>query len=451
MSRNPQARSGILLLIVTARPTNTVRRDYEPVDLIDFRARGGWCWFQDERAIVDGGRLIFGSVASPGGDVDVTTHEFASGRTVTVALHERFQSDDHDAPALMKLSDGRYLAAYTLHGDDDLMRWRISLEPGDATRWDEERTLGVGDRVTYANLYRLSAEDGGRIYNFHRGMGFDPNYLVSDDDGRTFRYGGRLFDWPADPARRGSGRPYVRYASDGRETIHFIATEDHPLHFANSIYHGFIRGGGVHRSDGSATGVLSTTARTSLRPTDLTRVFEGGPDRVAWTCDIRLDREGRPYVAFSVRVGDATNPGREPGQDLRYYHARWDGRAWRVHALAHAGTRLYADERDYSGLVALDPADAYLCYVSTNADPVSGEPLVSRADKRRHWEIFKGRSRDGGATWSWSAITRDSTSDNLRPIARTLDARRTVLIWLRGTYRSYTDYDLSVVVLTDDR
>ena len=411
----------------TGRP----RPDLQPHDLIDLPVRGGWCWFQDERAIVDAGKLIFGSVASPEGDVNVTTYDFAARRAVTVPLHERLESDDHDAPALLKSGDGRYLAAYAAHGADNLMRWRISLEPGDATRWGPEQSLDVGDRVTYANLYRLSAEnDGrGRIYNLHRGVGFNPNYLISDDDGRTFRYGGRLFDWPRDPARRGSGRPYVRYASDGVETIHFITTEDHPLHFANGIYHGFIRGGGVHRSDGTDLGPLSTTMSTTLKPTDLTCIFRGDERNVAWTVDLRLDSHGKPYAAFSVR---------DESKRLHYYYARWDGHAWRAKRMSHAGTALYAAEGDYSGLAALDPSNPEVMYISTNADPHSGAPLPRR-------EIFEGVTRDGGASWGWRALTSDSNQDNIRPIAREAGRDRTILLWLRGTYRTYTDYDLGVV------
>jgi hypothetical protein len=46
-------------------------------------------------------------------------------------------------------------------------------------------------------------------------------------------------------------------------------------------------------------------------------------------------------------------------------------------------------------------------------------------------------------------VTRDSTADNLRPIVPIWRAAndRTILLWLRGTYRKYTDYDLDVVGL----
>jgi hypothetical protein len=429
-------------LVPTAAPADEV---------IDFGVKGGWCWFQDERAIVDGDKLIFGSVASPSGDVNVTTYDLASGESVTVPLHARFQSDDHDAPAFLKLPDGRYLAAYASHGGHggvegtDLMRWRISSHPGDATQWEPEQTLPVGASVSYANLYRLSAE-GGRIYNFHRGVGFDPNYLVSDDDGRTFRYGGRLFDWPSTAGQGGSGRPYPRYASNGVDTIHVIVTEDHPRNYDNSIYHGFIRGGQVHGSAGEVLSPLSNTDQSTLKPTELTLVYRGDPDSVAWTTEIRLDDEGHPYIAFSVQKGDAQHKDdpRAGGEDLRYFYGRFDGARWHVHEMAHAGTRLYSPEVDYTGLVGLHPADPDVVYLSSNAHPSTGEPLISPADGERHWEIFRGFTTDGGRTWEWSAVTTDSDRDNIRPMVRGLEDGRTVVLWLAGVYRSYTSYDLEV-------
>jgi hypothetical protein len=37
--------------------------------------------------------------------------------------------------------------------------------------------------------------------------------------------------------------------------------------------------------------------------------------------------------------------------------------------------------------------------------------------------------------------------DNLRPIVPRGEGREPILLWLRGTYRAYTDYDLEVVGL----
>lgn len=441
---------GVTVLVWLAGCAGTTAKPRKGTEFIDLNVKGGWCWFQDERAIVDGGKLIFGSVACPSGDIQCTVYDLSIKTSKTVILHEKLQSDDHNAPAFLKLADGRYLASYMTHGGNvpgtDLMRWRISVRPGDATEWEPERTVSVGAGISYTNLYRLPGE-GGRIYNYHRGIGFDPNYMVSDDDGRTFVYGGRLFDWPTIPGEGGSGRPYVRYASNNVDTVHLITTEDHPRNYDNSIYHGYIQGGKLYHSDGRQIGAVSRTRETTTKPSDLTCVFKGDPEHVAWTTDIRLDKAGRPYIAFSVQVGDAKfkKDGKQGGEDLRYFYGRFDGSKWNVHPLAHAGTRLYSPEVDYSGLVALHPGNPDVLFVSTNADPATGKPLISAADNQRRREIFKGVTADGGRTWTWTAVTKDSPLDNIRPIARMLDDGRVVVIWQKGTYSSYTKYDMSIV------
>jgi hypothetical protein len=76
---------------------------------------------------------------------------------------------------------------------------------------------------------------------------------------------------------------------------------------------------------------------------------------------------------------------------------------------------------------------------------------VSAADGKRHWEIFRGTTTDSGRTWRWQPVTRDSTADNLRPIVPRTKDRDELLLWLRGRYRSYTDYDLEVVGLLPPR
>lgn len=423
--------------------------EFVAAPLIDFGVSGGWCWFQDERAIVDGDRFIFGSVSSPSGDINVTTYSLSTGKSSTVLLAERFQSDDHDAPALLKLADGRYLACFAKHGSDRLMRWRISARPGDASEWGPQQSLDVGASATYMNVYRLSAENG-RIYNFHRGMGYNPNCLLSEDEGKSFGYGGRLVEWAANKSRHGSGRPYVRYASNGVDTIHFIMTEDHPHHFANSIYHGYVRAGKLHRSDGAVLGELSRGKTSPFKPTDFTRVFKGDAQNIAWTSDIRLDRDGRPYIAFSVGKENGDMPGARRGQDIRYWYGHWDGKQWNTSEMAHAGHRLYAAEWAYSGLVALHPGDANVVYISTSSDPGSGRPLISATDGQRHFEIYKGVTVDGAKTWKWTAITRDSSVENIRPICRVVDEKRAILLWQRGTYTTYTRFDVKVVGVIDE-
>jgi BNR repeat-containing family member len=443
----------LLAAFLTLAAVRPVRAAEEPPNfvagkLIELNDNGAWSWFMDERVLVDQGKLIVGSVRAVGtfggnqddpnwGNVEVSVLDIASGAADRVVFHRHFEQDDHDNPAFLKLPDNRYLAVYSKHTVERKVYSRIS-EPEDPLAWGPAATFespgedrpgfrGTSNNVTYSNLFRFS---NGRIYNFYRGFDHDPNYMFSEDDGRTWTYGGRLLKG------RDGYAPYLKYAFDGKDTLHFIATEDHPRNYDNSVYHGYLRDGTLHHSDGTPVGKLSESTDTKVAAWDFTKIFAGDPDNVGWVTDLELDREKRPYLAFSVQKDGRGLPRGQGGKDHRYYYGRWDGSAWHVHEMAYAGTRLYPNEDDYTGLVALDPRDPDVVYISTDANPSTGEPLVSSADGQRHHELFRGTSRDSGKSWRWEPITANSTVDNLRPIVPKWDDARTALVWMRGTYKA---------------
>ena len=192
----------------------------------------------------------------------------------------------------------------------------------------------------------------------------------------------------------------------------------------------------IYHSDGQKFGPLSRTTEKSGDIWDLTCVYRGDADHVAWVIDLHLDREGRPVCLFSTQRDGRGLPRGQGGFDHRFHYARWDGARWIEHEIAYAGTRLYASEDDYTGLAALDPQDVSSLYISTNVDPVTGQPLISKADGQQHHELFHGRTDDGGASWRWSALTSDSPTDNLRPIVPIWEDERVALVWMRGRYEA---------------
>ncbi|HMI88670.1 MAG TPA: BNR-4 repeat-containing protein [Polyangiaceae bacterium] len=418
-----------------------------PIVLTD---EGGWCWFESSRALFYGDYLIVGSVASGfrdaarRGDIEAIVHDVRSGQTRVIELHDRLDLDDHDSPAWLVRPDGRLLTMYARHGTENHFYYRIS-EPNDPLTWGAEQTFvpTQATLLTYSNLYLLSSE-GNRIYDFYRGLdnSYKPSYAFSDDLGQTWRSGNIVINVPSTATLQ---RPYVRYAFNGRDTVHLVYTEAHPRDYDNSLYHIFYRDGALHHSDGVA---IHTLTEGLSRPDEGTRIYQGDSQHVAWGVDVALDAAERPIAVYSVQMNSAGLPTGQGGEDIRYRYARWDGAQWRDYPLAFAGSRLYAGEDDYSGLAALDPANPSIVYISTNADPVLGTPLVSTTDGRRHYEIFRGITRDEGATWEWLGLTQGSTVDNLRPIVPPPgNGGQKVLLWLRGQYRAYTDYQQEVVAL----
>ena len=422
----------------------TTRPPTRPAKIITFTGvddvpDGAWCWFQDERAIVDpeapAGPLLLITSTSSQGDNDLVHYNLETGALGRQRLHGGFEPDDHNTGALLQLADGRYLTAYAAHRRAPRFYWRTSVRPHDPSRWTDQSTLELTNAtVTYSNLHVLRDEEGTeRVFNFTRARDRDPNVLELS----TPATGG--WDWKGwlvhDPARR----PYLRYASDGR-VVHFLVTDGHPQTSDNSVFHGVFDGSTVRDGRGLIVREDLDEAGPTL-PSTLTPVFEGSPAEVPWVVDLEVDPDGRPYALLSSRR-DA---------QLHYHYARFDGERWRVGPLAHAGTALYEQQPDYSGLAALDPEDPSRVVISTNAEPATGAPLISDADGQRHWEIFAGHSRDDGITWTWSPLTHDSTVDNLRPVIPAWASDRRVLLWMRGTYRTYQDWDTQIVGMIQDR
>jgi hypothetical protein len=412
---------------------------------------GGWCWFEDERAIVHEGRLFVGTIAagkrdpSRKGNVEVTTLDLSTRAIERSVLHERFQIDDHASPALVVRGDGRLLAMYCKHGGENRIYYRVGESRGDTTRWQDEQAFIPNERsrVTYSNLFRLAAEHGGRgrLYNLFRGYDdtYKPSWMTSEDEGQTWTARGLWVDFPAEQKHR----PYVKYASNGRDAIHFAFTEGHPRDFDNSIYHAYYRDGAFYRSDGAR---IKSVVDGPVIPAEATRVFAADSNNVAWVSDLHLDRAGWPVLAYSVQKNSAGLGPAHPdaGRDHRYRYAHWNGERWREREIAYAGSRLYPGEDDYTGNVCLDPSDPNVVYLSSNVDIRTGRPNNSG-----HYEIYRGARGESGDTWGWTALTQDSTMDNIRPIVPLGSGSGNLVLWLRGLYGSYTDYDLEVVARID--
>ncbi|NUR97515.1 MAG: hypothetical protein HOV67_19945, partial [Kribbellaceae bacterium] len=365
------------------------------------------------------------------------------GTADIVVLHERFEADDHDVPALWRRTDGRWLAVYTKHKTDDLTRWRVS-EPGDPRTWGPERTFDwsefTGGRgVTYSNLHELD----GRLYCFARAVNDDPCALVSDDEGDTWRYAGKLFTRP----KVGYVNGYTRYTSTPHR-IDLITTDHHPRDYNNSIYHGYLEGGALHRSDGTTIDekALDGDAPSQVELTTILQadsVWDGEPMTPCWTVDIRHADDA--VAAIMLARHDVPEKPEDafarehPVPDHRFFYARLTRGAWQVHQLAKAGHGLLRHENDYTGLVAIDPYDLNSLYVSTPIDPRDGSALD-------HHEIFHARTADGGETWTWTPITENSEVDNLRPIVAPGDPNRVPLLWFRGEMTASQHYNCEIVL-----
>jgi hypothetical protein len=385
----------------------------EPLRERQFTTGGAWSWFGDPRAVYYEGkyrRTYTGWVARDG-SIQVASYDHDSGHQMITTLKARLQVDDHDNPSILVRPDGRLMVFWSTHAGPE-MWYRRSVRPEDITAWEPERTFPTntpgGDGYTYPNPVQLSGE-GNRIYLFWRGGNFNPS-LSTSDDGNTWSRARTVISYPRQ-------RPYVKYASNGRDTIAMAWTETHPRNMRTSIYYAAYHAGALHRADGS---VISTLADLPIKPNQGEKVYDWRTDGKAWVHDVALDPAGHPVIVYATFPSDT---------DHRYRYARWDGTHWIDRELVGAGQSMSVDpgEPDYSGGITLDHDDPSTVYLSRS---VHGKFLV---------EVWT--TTDGGATWSSRALTGPSGGNNYRPISpRGQRGDSMSVIWMHGTYPSFTDF-----------
>ncbi|MCP5537423.1 MAG: hypothetical protein H7A51_14470 [Akkermansiaceae bacterium] len=446
-------------------------------NLILLNDNGGWCWYQDERALVDrdSGDLVIASVANylgyggepRDGDMDVTTFSQTTGKRTLVTLGTvptLNKGDDHNVAALWQRPDGRYLAKHTGHnygagyndtvdwGDDNVPRsfWRITTNPNDGSSWEAEQAFtwpenGSGDDdVTYTNMHFMSAEGTGqgRLYNIARADDRTPHIAYSDDQGATWTYGGKL---STTTTGNSYSNGYFVFSGNGVDRIDFMCTEHHPYDYNNSIYHGYIQGGKSYDSFGNVVDAnifdQSAPAPQNFTPVWTTSAVSSTSLHHAWTMELEWIN-GTPYGLFTTRYGTAATGGQSGDADHRLFYARFDGVAWQTTQLCKMGDGLHAGQNDYTGLGSIHPNDPSTIYISSEFDPRDDTALPKH-------EIFKGVTNDQGASWSWTPVTENSTVENLRPIVPRWQDGYTAVLWLRGRYPHQRDYDESPVGIID--
>ncbi len=427
-------------------------------DVTVFNDNGGWTWYNDERVVVDveAGKIVVSSAASNAQNqtatrnIDAVIHDLATGTNDKMELGTLSYSDDHNNGGIVITAPGEYFVAWAHHNVDCNTYWRnytdgawggqVTHTWGKGCPWPGPN--GSTSEVTYNNPWKLSSE--GRIYNFIRSVETSPYFMLSEDNGQTWDYGGRLTSSP----QQGYNAGYYKYWGNGVDRIDFFATEAHPRDANTSIYHGYVQGGKVYDSFDQEVddNVLDDNARGI---TSYTRIFEAGSAldgvtmRRLWNFDVARYEDGTIGVLWQGRENECPDKNNcNPGHHVAY--SRFDGTQWTSTYLVRGGRTLYRNksdwwEEDYLGGAALDPDDPHVIYVSTNIDPRdnSTEYPVN--------EIWKGVSCDDGASFQWEPVTMNSPNENLRPAVPKWDAQNTALLWFRGNYQTAQMYSAQVV------
>ena len=382
---------------------------------------GAWSWFADPRAVYSRGRIVAGWVDR---DKYVNIASIKTSSVYRVRIGREQQRDDHGNPALIVRPDGRISAYFSDH-NGPVIHWRTTTRPGDIGSWGSlnsyhSNTPGSHGR-TYPSPVHLSAER--RSWLFWRGGNWSISYARTLSSGNW----GHAHELISNPGQR----PYLKETSNGRDEIDLAFTNGHPRETPANIYFARYRHRVFYRADGSR---ITTLSRLPMHPSQADEVYDarkhGGVP--AWIHDVAVDSDGNPVLVFATF--------RDGARHHRYEYARWHGGSWHRHKITDAGGPITTShfERYYSGGVVLDHRDPSIVYASVKVGS--------------HYEIARFRAKDGGVRWKRQWLTRDSSTDNVRPVVpRGLPKDAQDLLWMRGRYIFYTKFRTSIVGITSGR
>ncbi len=398
---------------------------------------GAWCWFSDPRAIyTDADKIVTGWVKKDG-SIEVASLNPETKEAKFNNIYPQFEFDDHDNPAFTKLPNGNILTMFSWHStgkgilsntttngtDIDSFGKNVVFKPTN----EELLKKFPRETFTYANPVILSQEDN-KLFVFGRWIGFKPNMIISDDNGKTWN---KQYVLMSDVPFTSGNRPYVKYYSDGKSKIHMIFTDGHPrVEPTNSVYYCYYEKGAFWKADGTKICDLSGLP---FQVKDASVVYKADEEHGrAWICDV-VEKDGTPYILYT----------RHPQEtDHRYYYAWYnaDTKTWEDHEICKAGkwfpqTPEGETEREphYMGNMTLNPNKPNEIYLSREINGV--------------FEIEKRTTTNGGNSWNIEPITQNSTLDNVRPYIPRYQPKdsKTVVLWMENNkYIHYTNYDCSI-------
>lgn len=395
---------------------------------------GAWCWFSDPRAIYHHGekqKFYFGFINSQG-DVCVGSQDLRSEATRTFVLHDTLEIDDHNVPSFLILPSGKLLAFYNEHNGNVYVRKSVRSE--DISAWEETQIIASETEkynYCYTNPVRL-AEESGRIYIVGRKVGPTRSFeqwwqymKYSDDDGKTWSDDIVLLD--------NGGRknpPYLKITSDNESRIDFLFTDGHPKIGSDvSVFHMYYEAGIFHQTNGDT---IAGMDQLPIAIASVDKVYDASKSNVrGWIWDIAM-QQGNPVITYA----------RFPTEDDHIYqYAYWDGVQWVDEEVVNSGSWMASlrqgdvvKEAHYSGGIVLDHQDPTHIYLSREFEG--------------KFEIEHRKLLQDGQ-WSTSMITEHSAVNNVRPyVVKNVPGQQSILLWMTGIYRHYTEYETGIRMVT---
>lgn len=310
-------------------------------------------WWIREKAIVGDNGMTYIVYTTDTGEIHIRETDCRAprepDRDFCLSRLNHDYSDEHNAPSLCILPDGRMIVAYAGHAAHGLSM-RISSRPYDVYSFAPERTLDFDGSVTYAQMFYNAAR--GEVWLFCRVDRVTWQFRASRDGGETFSA-------PRTFIRSGAGGLYyadirrrLTARSDTVSESYVFALYGHPVKSSDhTIRTGVITQDGVFcRMDGTPLGVGLFEDNGLLDASALDVAYSAPEGKTVRLLSVA------PTVPARIALAAFEYPG---STSADYRVATWRGGAWRVSEVIAPSGAFLADF-DSDGAPVHDGSETYV-------------------------------------------------------------------------------------------
>ena len=421
--------------------------DFERATLRKIK-RANTDWWINEKAIVAANGKTYIAYYTDMGEIHVKEIDAKCSRAlshdVRLSTLNCNYADEHNAPSICVLESGKIIVAYTGHGANGYIKYRITDRPYDLYSFGEEITLNYDGKVTYAQIFENTHLH--QIWLFTRVNGSSWEFRYSDDNGKTFSKPRKYISSPNGKLFYMNVRKIdVATGPSGPSEQWFFAFYGHPISSADhTIRSGiFDRDGYLLTTGGERTEFNLLEGDGLISVEDLDTVYSSPEGTTVRLLDVSPTMPLRIGFAAFI-MDDKLNPSPDTPT---YYSAAFKSGEWHVSApICKAGEFLAKNIPDgsqtYLGGMAYyyGVGEAGLLrpeYITADTNRV----YIARFDgKARVLESYL--SSDGGKTYLLEQVIRripeGSNIKIWRPTVPIHAQDNMPVYWHEGSYTAHT-------------
>ena len=294
-------------------------------------------WWIHEKAMVGMNGLTYIAYMTDMGEIHVKELDAKCSRSpsrdVCLCRLNCNYADEHNAPSICVLDNGTIVVAYTGHGVNGALTYRVTQRPYDLLSFGAERQLNYEGRATYAQLSYNAARS--ELWLFTRVNGVNWQFRASGDEGKTWTEPVTFLHSDAGGLFYFDVRKLLNAAPDGVQEQWFFALYGHPrISKDHTIRSGLLASDGTLLTmSGERTTVNLFGANHLFVLNDLEAVYES-PEET--TVRLLAVSPVKPY-----RIGFASFVLNQP-ETISYASAVWRDGAWHRSAPIASGGEFLA-------------------------------------------------------------------------------------------------------------